>query len=161
MTTPRKFRVWDGEEMRYLHDYDGGKLMLGWDVHGWHVSEEKPDGTFSCIAGQSIDDHALMQHTGLDDAERTPIYEGDVITAASERRGVVYYDQDRAMWRIDSSYGSDLGVLSDLHVLGDRHRNPDLLEASGADQKGDAEYGIQAIAKNLEQLYHDFRRIAK
>lgn len=136
MNAPTKFRVWDGEEMHYPpHDYvrnGSGVLFKVGKIWGHDRGKLRADGA------------EAMDHTGLDDAEGTPIYEGDVVeypTSENERiPWLVRWREERSsfgLWRPGYGFNYHLakkGIRThDAKVLGDRYRNSDLLEEVTAD----------------------------
>jgi len=136
MSSPRKFRVWDGEEMHEPpHDFQlngDGSLEVPMTVE---------------LVG-SLQEYAVMHSTGLTDAEGTEVYEGDIVEHWSRdysvraddppeghsRIGSVKYID--AHWWVDFTdpgkmFLSDISYKdSTTQVIGNRYEDPNLLEAS-------------------------------
>ncbi len=93
-------------------------------------------------------DHVeLLQSTGLKDANGKEIYEGDIVTVQATNDdgstdgmlGKIVYDEDIASFEFtttgkDGWYTSSFDNLFeegffDIHVIGNVHENPELLEA--------------------------------
>lgn len=129
MSTTHKFRVWDGEEMHEPpHDYviasDGCVCELTWDSNAYARVEERTEV-------------AVMPYTGLDDAEDTPIYEGDVVEYKLRRgdsqRGCVLYRAGKYV--VGPNGGAylrlDVAVTDpdwETTVIGNKSEDSDLLE---------------------------------
>lgn len=140
MTAPRKFRVWDGEEMHepphsfYLHG-DG----LLYTVY--------PEANFD--QGQ-VDGKALF-YTGFTDAEGTEVYEGDVLERCQKGvhrsdaedhhlfYGVVIWDESGA-WHCEEHSNPVGGSFSlsravrNARVIGNKYENSDLLKSTDPNQ---------------------------
>lgn len=133
MSSPRKFRVWDGSKMRepphkYFLDSEGTPRD---HIRGWGY--EKVDG------------EALL-YTGLTDSEGTEIYEGDVVEFWEHDLSVLPDDDPEGHSRIavvkylDAHWWMDFtdpgkGFLSDIsykdhtaRIIGNKYENPDLLK---------------------------------
>lgn len=120
--TPRKFRVWDGEEM---HDPPHDYLLTGHNTV--HLSYRYRHGH----EGHSITTSAeVLFYTGLDDAESTPIYEGDIVTYGGTRGVVGFADYNHAV-TLEGVHNDEVPiVLGGSQVIGNRYEDPDLLETT-------------------------------
>jgi len=139
MNTPRKFRVWDGEEMHEPpHEYiwdprDGARRVI-----------DASDGRVTC--SQPIDGEVLWA-TGLTDAEDTEIWEGDLVALKGPLKGYIddlrfeneEYGRDHDLayppgpvrWIDGRWYLDDLPLIKELkdcetRVVGDKYRDPNL-----------------------------------
>jgi uncharacterized phage protein (TIGR01671 family) len=123
MSSPRKFRVWDGEKMHeppheYIYDpRDGARRVIG-----------ASDGRLTC--SQPIDGEVMFA-TGLTDAEGNEIWEGDVIQDKYGNAGVVKWAEGGSCW-VMAIYRAPNQTTAQqkLTVIGNRHENPELLEGS-------------------------------
>ena len=136
MSRPIKFRVWDGEGMRYPTGGDGpteySEIGLWWreDSHSWDFTYRNPgDIASSVMSGH--EKAALLQFTGHHDADGKEIYEGDVVEYPRAFGGKL--DRDRGVvemvygaWRVNGS----LVFHEYCRVIGNIYENPELLEAS-------------------------------
>lgn len=119
-----RFRVWDGEHMHlpphnFLLDSCGDlylkmSLLFEWDS-GLYLHPV---------------DHESMHYTGLDDAEGTPVYEGDILEHQGEPKGVVEYRAGSGGFCIGSTpLLEDLLVPSyGITVCGNKFETPELLD---------------------------------
>ena len=111
-----KFRAWDKECNRMVHDDIYPKLERGWDQ--WEQSLE-------CMIHVIEQDHILMQFTGLLDKSGREIYEGDIITEGGVTGKVEYY-RNRFM-----VFSKDKYIFSPsecCQVIGNIFESPDLLK---------------------------------
>ena len=134
MSSPRKFRVWDGEEMHEPpHEYV-------WDPReGARRVIDASDGRITC--SQSIDGEVLWG-TGLTDAEGTEVYEGDILETIwnGGMQGEVVYENGAWVLRYDQFCSDPLNnAVGDPEtkrtggwgtVIGNRYEDPTLLEGS-------------------------------
>lgn len=120
-----QYRVWDGKVMHEPpHSWcvtDRGVARLDGD----HPLRE-PVREFARWG--HLGDWVVMQHTGLDDSEGTPIYEGDIVEYWSDRRDVVTWGGNG--YRISGAqYRMIEAVLTEnAVVLGNVYENPDLVD---------------------------------
>ena len=79
----------------------------------------------------------LMQSTGLHDKDGVEIYEGDIVEIIYDREpfvGVVVYDLGEADFKATNNredYGNNFQYLTvgeSIEVIGNIHKNPELLE---------------------------------
>jgi len=122
MNTPRKFRVWDGEEMhepyhKYLLNSEGRLLDYKGD---W---------------GHEGVDAEVMFSTGLTDAEGTEIYEGDVLLFFGQTVVLHWEEQEVCGWATTPVDGGETVTVfayqideGNATVIGNRYENPELLE---------------------------------
>jgi hypothetical protein len=128
MSTPRKFRVWDGEEMHeppheYIYDpRDGARRVI-----------DASDGRLTC--SQPVDGEVLWG-TGLTGAEGSEIWEGDIIQS-NQSVCLVRWDEKHTEFKIDGQFellgkfSHNLGgyhANSNTRVIGNRYEDPTLLE---------------------------------
>jgi uncharacterized phage protein (TIGR01671 family) len=117
-TDERYIRANDGELFSYEEDYGG--------TFSSHEKLEKVNGV-------------LVQWTGCYDKNRTPIYEGDIISTDHDggegeaNIGVVYFaagtymiDGDGPFY--DHVYGHSPDILDNHTVIGNKFENPELLK---------------------------------
>ena len=121
MAAPKRFRVWDDEQMHYPHDNTGD--------FGLHQ-----DGSLRDLAGGvnlliNQPRFQALASTGLVDSEGTEIYEGDVVEAGTTRF-VVRWDNANACFEGTN----DIGQLNDhfarlsCRVIGNVYEHPQLME---------------------------------
>ena len=123
MTTPRKFRVWDGEEM---HEPPHKFLLDSTGTVCWNGREAFEED----IAGE----YEPLFYTSLTDAEGAEIWEGDVVEHN-------YADELEVVRWSDWYPGFDLrnvhqdavpNALQTGTVVGNRYENPNLLKETAA-----------------------------
>ena len=118
---------------RKLVGEDAGKWAYGWlstNIKGNPVI--KDDNAQFPVA---VDAEAVGQYTGMKDCDGTEIYEGDIVSTDDEDIAVITWDEDEYKFTVDTEeYFYDLGEYypKDLEVIGNIHKNPDLL---GGDAK--------------------------
>lgn len=109
---PRKFRVWDGEEMHYPpHEY----VLYGTgDVHSY-------DGREGLM---------FLFSTGLTDAEGNEVWEGDILEHDySNTPSVVRWSNSHVGFTMDGVYPEvDQIAIETGRKIGNVYENPDLLE---------------------------------
>lgn len=99
-----KFRVWSEEDKEYRKDY---RLLSLFDVE---------------------------QYTGLKDKNGKEIYEGDIVTPNGEWEEIEHGDCsivtfENGCFRVGNGYENEAGsYLSDWRIIGNIHKNPELLE---------------------------------
>lgn len=118
---------------RKLVGEDAGKWAYGWlstNIKGNPVI--KDDNAQFPVA---VDAETVGQYTGMKDCDGTEIYEGDIVSTDDEDIAVITWDEDEYKFTVDTEeYFYDLGEYypKDLEVIGNIHKNPDLL---GGDAK--------------------------
>jgi len=119
MTAPRKFRVWDGEEMHEPpHEYV-------WDPReGARRVIDASDGRLTC--SQSIDGEVLWS-TGLTDADGNEVYEGDILESWG-KRSVVEWDEYHGRWHTGVSPECTGDFVGNATVIGNCYEDPTVLE---------------------------------
>jgi len=134
MSSPRKFRVWDGEEM---HEPPSKFWML---ANGRVSKEHHGFG----MAAENHEQYEVMFATGLTDAEGNEIWEGDFVRCASKTLDeeaiavVVSEEMGFRFQRIAGNKrtfygpaGGDDWKYKTLTVIGNRYQNPELLKETG------------------------------
>lgn len=118
MTTPRKFRVWDGSEM-HLPPHE---FHLRGDGH---VARIKEFG----VEYEVSPNWEPMHYTGLTDAEGTEVYEGDVLSYKSDV-GEVRFEDGAFWWFCAGLRPKELSVVCEFGgaVIGSRYEDPQLVE---------------------------------
>jgi len=129
MNAPRKFRVWDGEEMHEPpHNFH-----LGGEGGVW-LQEYGHDESGAVDQPETIE---VMLSTGLTDAEDTEIWEGDIIQS-NQSVCLVRWDEKHTEFKIDGQFkllgkfSHNLGgyhANSNTRVIGNRYEDPSLLES--------------------------------
>jgi uncharacterized phage protein (TIGR01671 family) len=127
MNTPRKFRVWDGEEMHeppheYIYDpKEGARRVI-----------DAINGALTC--SQPIDCEVMFS-TGLTDAEGTEIWEGDVLLFFGQTVVLHWDEQEVCGWATTPVDGGETVTVfayqideGNATVIGNRYENPELLE---------------------------------
>ncbi len=130
MSSPKEFRVYHPKhgmfEVAALDCSDEVVVALDRE-HGSYVEHRWFGGEVE-----------VMQYIGLDDADGTPIYEGDVLDVtiggtegksdSEEKRGVVQYDSSIAQFGVQ--FGSQrvgFSRVRECEVMGNIHETPDLI----------------------------------
>jgi len=119
MSSPRKFRVWDGEEM---HEPPSKFWML---ANGRVSKEHHGFG----MAAENHEQYEVMFATGLTDAEGNEIWEGDFIRRRGRTIEVKYSEV-----RVAFVFGNEL--YENLRgwgwtVIGNRYENSEILQEIG------------------------------
>lgn len=125
MSRPRKFRVWDGEQM-HEPPHSGFVLTSGGDI----VFEPFESDL------RELEDHVALFNTGLTDAEGNEVWEGDIVDWP-DGRGDVYWHDDKACYlhgfveKIDGGLGGvhrpPKAMFDRVRVIGNRYEDPELL----------------------------------
>jgi len=136
MSSPRKFRVWDGDEM---HEPPHRFWMRG---DGRVTNERHGFG----MAAEGHELYEVMFATGLTDAEGGEVYEVDIVEHWSHDHSVCADDPPKghsrigavkyidAHWWVDFTDAGKM-FLSDIshkdsttHIVGNRYEDPELLQ---------------------------------
>jgi len=140
-----KFRAWNKRSEIYLYNVQDAYDTLSGFVK--YENGENADYDESCF-GDFLDNkwYVVEQFTGLKDANGKDIYEGDIVTVQATNDdgstdgmlGKIVYDEDIASFEFtttgeDGWYTSSFDNLFeegffDIHVIGNMHTNPELLE---------------------------------
>jgi len=118
-----KFRVWDLEEKEWISSTESDWYFLsleGGEIACWYDHQ----------LGTVMNDHVVMQSTGLLDRNGKEIFEGDVVEEAYGMRGEIFWNKSEMMW---DARGWNIAYLSDalrhgVTVIGNRFENPELVE---------------------------------
>ena len=102
-----KFRAWDKREYRMIM---------------------RPQIPIPCMSESDL--YILMQYTGLEDKNKTEIYEGDVLEG--DFPDVVFWDNDRGQWKLRNRENPDdtlWEIIRDNNpeIIGNIYENPELL----------------------------------
>jgi hypothetical protein len=118
MTAPRKFRVWDGEEM---HEPPHGFVLGSQGEVIWEPFESNR---------RELDGHEVLFSTGLTDATQVDIYEGDIIDhSCSEQLDVVEWGNWYPGFDLRHVVAHAVPyALKNGSVVGNRCEDPSLLE---------------------------------
>lgn len=138
-----KFRAWDGKRMLYPGDDFRTNYLEIWYKDGLIFSislksKDWPIYRYYWFESNS-DAHTLMQYTGLNDNNGTPIYEGDIIKEDNTFYQVYWNDNYLAWHKISKDrdeFGSYKGPLQSGNgyskskkriVIGNIYQNPNLI----------------------------------
>lgn len=125
-----KFRIWDEEEHKMER-----ALAVDW-FFKTAITSANP-ATNSHPRGVSFrdKDEILMQYTGLQDRNGREIYEGDIIEFLENESGetwtakIVFENLAfKALDVEDGGYEYDFDDLTDIEVIGNIYKNPELLK---------------------------------
>lgn len=144
-----KFRIWDKPTSRMFYDVALGFIKA--PMRSDWVCTDTPDGQIS-YTGERLKDIEIMQCTGLKDKNGKLIYEGDIVLYPDEycRRNKykihleIVWDNGEYRARGDfTTKGHSIQFrdyrlvdftlengLMDVEILGNKYKNPELLEES-------------------------------
>jgi uncharacterized phage protein (TIGR01671 family) len=115
MSRPIKFRAWyvTGERMITVNE-DGGYATVPSLAELFRLAD--------------INRYELMQFTGLQDKNGTPIYEGDIVTGRNHKDEAG--DPRKVEWSNSGYHANNLPLwaLNKCEVIGNIYENPDLLK---------------------------------
>lgn len=122
-----KFRAWDNEDKKMWKVVAISDSIWG-DCEEAHIRvcgfHENPSIKETDVR-MSVD-YKLMQYTGVNDKNETPIYEGDIINYGAYSPSVVGFE-DGIFWARLGQYPINVVYLG-VEVLGNIYENPELLE---------------------------------
>jgi hypothetical protein len=111
-----RFRVWEGEEM---HEPPHGFWVDGNGDLYERITKMRGLELYHV-------EHEVMQYTGLNDSEGTPIYEGDII-ALEHIHAVVAWSDYEAAFIVQYQGDKQLSYFASYgSVVGNRHEDPEL-----------------------------------
>lgn len=119
-----KFRAWDIEE-KYMFPID----TISFPVGGISVYGPGVGGGWSKVNGDHHKETIILeQFTGLRDKNGKEIYEGDIISGASNLGiGIVTWNYNS--WVLINHFLDADAMLDDGEVIGNIHENPELVKA--------------------------------
>ena len=114
MSREIKFRAWHtpfGKQNKSLNRYLYGNKVIS-------------------LHDMSPDKYELEQYTGFKDVNGYAVYEGDVLRDVDDNVivGYVCWDDVYGGWGMDSGVNSLFDVIGSTEVIGNTHKNPELLE---------------------------------
>ncbi len=129
-----KYRAWDKEKKKILHDSDldgdmepliglGGVLCQGWNSEG--------GGGVEANTSELLKRYIFMQFTGLKDKNvwEGDIIEGNLFDSRIPTRGEVVYDVEHTCYASKNLGGlTPLRRIAQIKVIGNVHSNPELLK---------------------------------
>ena len=118
-----------------------GQVYPKW-FYGYYVKNKEGDSFIRSTGNFEtywVLEETLGQFTGLHDKNGKEIYEGDVVSWSAWKLGscyeksckkkvnIVEWSSNKGKWFIGNDLW-DLGIYSDIEVIGNIHENPEILE---------------------------------
>lgn len=128
--SPKQCRIWTHEGM--VCPDEGEAFMLNQHGDVFYVRPDEiqlgPDDNSIGRARWEYNQVEVMWSVGREDRNAQTIYEGDIIEYWSGRRGLVEWSDYHTAYTVGVPVEITGTVLDDCEVIGDKHRNPDLLK---------------------------------
>lgn len=128
-----KFRAWDGQDTMIYFDFNSIKHD---GLIDWNENKYSDTG-----GGLYIDNCDVMQYIGLQDKTGRNIYEGDILKWSDWRPNfyeyehlykysnkVVNWSKKYGSWILDEKEELNLGIYSNVEIIGNIYENPELLD---------------------------------